>query len=496
MAYNYPLDSFKQVWEESPIIIFDTNSFFYLYRITPETTGNILEVLKTIPKEEFWIPKQVTKEYFDNHSNVIRKEHGKYTAVTESIKSTMLVTENKLTKQFKKYNEFKYPLVKELEGKIQHAISSIKAEMESYTENIKEEVESNKEMLQEDKIKEFVEDLISSERIGEGFNYSQTLEIYNEGIFRYEYKIPPGYEDVVKDKTDETKRKKFGDLIIWKELLRKAKETERPIIFVTMDEKEDWWILDKDKSPISPREELLEEFKDYSDKTFTLMTLPNFYYYVSLINNKPDVKSYVELNALSICKELIDTEGWEETLSSNGKFESYLIHSGQIQDFFTDVVRDVAPNDYFEPEIAINSVEFVEDKVFIEADFEASVGATITVRPFDNEEAILNFSGSVSLEFKVDLGALDLGDYIDTDTVRISVEGFYIMNCELDYDDTPDEYIEDDRCQDCGNKEAMNIKANGEMICDLCASNYELCTICGKWFEQGTLNGLFCAKCE
>ncbi|MDH2861941.1 PIN-like domain-containing protein [Bacillus cytotoxicus] len=412
MAYEYPLEEFKKVWDESPIIIFDTSSFCHLYKYTPETTTEFLEVLELVPREQFWIPKQVIDEFNENHQEVINTAHSKYAAVTGTIEGLMLSTASKITRQFKKYNEFRYPSVKELEGKIQHAFKSINEEIANYTENIKEEAEKNKEMLKEDKVKAFVDGLISSERIGEGFNYTQTLLIYSEGEMRYKYQIPPGYEDLEKDKRDATKRKKFGDLIVWKEILKKAEETKKPIIFVTMDEKEDWWTLDKNNEPQMPREELGKEFGDYSDATFVMMNLQNFYNNFSTIVEKVrNIKSYLEINGESICEELIDIQEWQTVLSSNGEFESYLVHSGQIQDFFSDVVENVEVNDYPEPEIWVNSVELVDDQVIIEADFTSRVGANVTRQIFREytvtEDASLTVSGYITFQFKVDLESQD-----------------------------------------------------------------------------------------
>ncbi|AUB66480.1 hypothetical protein CSW12_27170 [Bacillus cereus] len=82
----------------------------------------------------------------------------------------------------KKYNGFKCPLVKELEGKIQHAFKNINEEIVNYRENILEQVEKNKEMLKEDKVKEFVDGLILFERIRQELNYSQNLRIYSNRV--------------------------------------------------------------------------------------------------------------------------------------------------------------------------------------------------------------------------------------------------------------------------------------------------------------------------
>lgn len=493
VAYEYPLEEFKKVWDESPIIIFDTSSFCHLYKYTPETTAELLEVLELVPREQFWIPKQVIDEFNENHQEVINKAHSKYVAVTGPLEGLMLSTIGKITRQFKNYNEFKYPLVKELEGKIQHAFKSINEEIVKYRENISEEAEKNKKMLKEDKVKAFVDSLISFERIGKGLNYSQTLQIYSEGETRYKYQVPPGYEDLEKDKSDPTKRKKFGDLIVWKEILIQAQENKKPIIFVTMDEKEDWWILDKDGEPQMPREELGKEFRDYSDETFVMMNLQNFYNNFSTIVEKTrNIKSYLEINAESICERLIDIQEWQMALSNNGGFESYLIHSGQIQDFFSDVVENVEAYDYIAPDIFINSVELVEDQVIIEADFQSQVFANVSKHISKDytavEDTILTMSGYVTFQFKINLEAE--ADFVKSDNLNIIVGGYEILDCEGLEDD------EDDSCKDCGEPHASYFAANGGLLCESCLSDYELCSICGKGFEHGTLNGEFCDDCR
>lgn len=67
---------------------------------------------------------------------------------------------------------------------------------------------------------------------------------------------------------------KFGDLIIWKELLIFARENKQNIIFITLDNKEDWW--DSDKS--SARKELIQEFRRYNNENeIAFLSLSDFY---------------------------------------------------------------------------------------------------------------------------------------------------------------------------------------------------------------------------
>lgn len=82
-------------------------------------------------------------------------------------------------------------------------------------------------------------------------------DICKEGKVRYEKKIPPGY----KDNTNKSNGNEYGDLIVWKEIIKYAKTNKQPIVFVTDDQKEDWWTIEKGFS-IRPREELIKEFLD------------------------------------------------------------------------------------------------------------------------------------------------------------------------------------------------------------------------------------------
>ena len=70
------------------------------------------------------------------------------------------------------------------------------------------------------------------------------MAICKEGAFRYANQIPPGYKDA------ETKEgiRQYGDLIIWKEILRYASQKKCDVIFVTNDAKPDWSMVCEDNN--------------------------------------------------------------------------------------------------------------------------------------------------------------------------------------------------------------------------------------------------------
>jgi hypothetical protein len=55
-------------------------------------------------------------------------------------------------------------------------------------------------------------------------------------------RLPPGFKEGKED------YRKFGDIIIWFQLLNYAKQCGKPIIWITADAKEDWWLRESGKT--------------------------------------------------------------------------------------------------------------------------------------------------------------------------------------------------------------------------------------------------------
>ena len=122
--------------------------------------------------------------------------------------------------------------------------------------------------------------LFSAVKVGAPFSYTEFLDIVREGDMRYRYSIPPGYMDIKEKSADGVRV--FGDLIIWKEILRYAKDNRKPVLFVCDDVKEDWYKSHKNEKKrgkseeITPREELLREFSDVTGQKCWILPLRKF----------------------------------------------------------------------------------------------------------------------------------------------------------------------------------------------------------------------------
>ena len=79
----------------------------------------------------------------------------------------------------------------------------------------------------------------------------------------------------LKRKKNEANRILFGDLIIWEQIIEKAQEIDESIILITDDLKEDWWYRFKGKT-ISPRPELIKEFKEETKKRINIYQADSF----------------------------------------------------------------------------------------------------------------------------------------------------------------------------------------------------------------------------
>lgn len=100
---------------------------------------------------------------------------------------------------------------------------------------------------------------------------SQTQdEIKKELTYRKTNKIPPGYKDAGKDDLG------VGDLLIWMSILEIGKTRKKPLLFVTGEEKSDWFYR-SDNRGMLPRYELIDEFRrDSSGHAFYLASFSGF----------------------------------------------------------------------------------------------------------------------------------------------------------------------------------------------------------------------------
>jgi len=129
---------------------------------------------------------------------------------------------------------------------------------------------------------------------------------------RQQHDIPPGYKDA--GKKDEG----VGDLLIWYTILEVGKLNNKSVIFVSGDEKADWY-KKSEGQPLYPRYELVDEFRRISGgQSFHIVKFSRF---LELFGATEKVVEEIKkeekvLTAQNVIKE-------EETLASRNTREKY-----------------------------------------------------------------------------------------------------------------------------------------------------------------------------
>ena len=249
----------REVWDTS-LFVFDANILLNLYRYSDTTRSEFLRILDKI-KSRVWLPHRAAEEYFNNRLSVIDQQEKSYDDTTKSIAS----------------------LKSDLENARQHPFvtSATMGKVTRVFDELCEELKRNKSVhtarISNDEIKDAIASIFEN-RVGFPFEKEKLRELISEGEERYKQKIPPGFKDGSKSGDSEVfveKCRKYGDLIVWSQVIDKAIESGKGVVLVTDDKKEDWWERFKGKT-IGPRPELVKEFKDRANNTFHMYQADRF----------------------------------------------------------------------------------------------------------------------------------------------------------------------------------------------------------------------------
>jgi hypothetical protein len=260
-----------KLWQR-PLFIFDTSALCRLYSLTEEVREDMLVILDVL-KDEIWIPHRVMLEYNRHRIEELHKPLGMYG-------KPAFLEKNHLSSELKDYIErleqesYRHPQFE------QSVIDNLKQQSEELDKiltkirvSIENALKAGKDKVAKAILHDAIEEAINDLNSGDALTIDELKSIIAEGHIRYTYKIPPGYEDA----ETKTSVDVFGDLIIWKEIIKHARKLQKntSIIFITQDLKEDWNASDS-KDSISPREELLIEFETETGRNIWIYTISDF----------------------------------------------------------------------------------------------------------------------------------------------------------------------------------------------------------------------------
>jgi hypothetical protein len=255
-AYYRPTnDKLLELWNNC-VFVLDTNVLLGLYRYPKEARDDLVGVLRQT-SDRLWIPHQVALEYEQDRLSVIADQVNKYTEVSKIIADVKGALIEKLEGlQLRKRHSAINP--EPFLQKVEQVFNEFEHELEAHRKN-------QPDVSDDDRIRDDLDTLLAG-KVGKPFTQKELESLYDEGKLRFGQKRPPGYLDKGKTKQDDAYfyqdldiRREYGDLIIWRQIVKESHARKLThIIFVTDDEKEDWWWKQSGKT-IGPRPELVEE---------------------------------------------------------------------------------------------------------------------------------------------------------------------------------------------------------------------------------------------
>ncbi|MGR9437958.1 PIN-like domain-containing protein [Rhizobium leguminosarum] len=229
---------FDKLWQEA-LIVLDANAILDLYRLPPMARDDFFEVLEYY-KTRLWIPFQVGLEVQRNRFRVIADRQKSTDAALKEVNAAF--ANLKSTVQNLKLERYKAPLNPEA------ILNKFEAPLTELSEAIREAKKEELKISAEDPVRDRI-DKIFEGRVGPAPSSQEEVDQLNkEGERRFQNEVPPGFLDAVKKDQSFTHDgirylSKFGDLILWTQLLNYIKndDTIKSVMLVTSEKKPDWW---------------------------------------------------------------------------------------------------------------------------------------------------------------------------------------------------------------------------------------------------------------
>jgi hypothetical protein len=248
-------DEFRTLWQ-SCYFSFDANALLNIYRFDAAATENFLQTLRAL-RDRVWITHQAAHEFYRGRISEIEAQLDRFDTVQNATRASLDALD-RLRDRRRTLIDLG-ALEDTLRPAIDGAIARVRAQREQHPDLV-----ANDHLLTE------LEDVIGA-GVGEPYTDERLRSIFAEGKRRYESKIPPGYSDT----SGKPEPDRYGDYVIWRQLIDRAAADRRAIVFVTDEESEDWWIRRKGKRG-GPRPELREEMRREAAVEFYLYDSERF----------------------------------------------------------------------------------------------------------------------------------------------------------------------------------------------------------------------------
>lgn len=282
--YRPTKEEFSQLWKNCSFV-FDANVLLNIYRYSQKTRETFFDILNKI-SDRIWVPHQAALEYQRQRLEVIGKQESAY----ENIQVLLNDNQKNIENDLNTYAMHPFIKIDTILKKINNNFTEIKKELDTLKQK-------HPNLIDGDELRETITNLFEG-KVGSSYSPDKLEEIYNTGKKRYDRSIPPGFEDKKKDGVRE-----YGDLVLWFQIIDHAKSTKKPVIFVTDDRKEDWWLKFRGKT-IGPRPELISEIFSTAGINFYMYQTEQFIEYAQkYLKEQVNQKAIKEIREIKLHDE-------------------------------------------------------------------------------------------------------------------------------------------------------------------------------------------------
>jgi rRNA-processing protein FCF1 len=255
-VFTFRLNSLQNIMSDCCVVL-DTNVLLAPYAIGK---ADLLDQCREtysflINQGRLVIPGQVAREFAKNRAVKLSELYQQFSSKKQ--KAQQIQSE-------------KYPLLSSFEAYNQ--VIGFEREINTAIQEYKDAIDRILEQIQEwqwdDPVSIIYSELFTKDVVIE-------LSLSNEDIIkdlerRHLHNISPSYKDAAKDDRG------VGDLIIWHTILEIGEKRKKSIIFVSGDEKADWFYR-SDKLALYPKYELVDEFRRASEgQSFHIIRFSRF----------------------------------------------------------------------------------------------------------------------------------------------------------------------------------------------------------------------------
>jgi hypothetical protein len=202
---------FQQLWAEG-VFALDANVLLDVYRFSAQTTDQLIDILQQLDGR-VWVPNQAALEYQ-------RSRH--------HVSATVMEAYNKACGRLDAaFTELKEALRKNAES--DSLLKPIEKAFDSAKQRLTAARTKHAKLVPTDRLHDRLTELLD-QKVGPPYSASELVEKYEAAESRYKEKMPPGYKDAAKPAPD-----RYGDAIVWMQLLDHAKVVQKPVILISVD---------------------------------------------------------------------------------------------------------------------------------------------------------------------------------------------------------------------------------------------------------------------